>query len=293
VNKAFSAEESDRLDKVLNRVLSQSRNRIQKWIKQGRVRVDDEIITTKSKPVSQGQRINVEVPEEARGEGLIPEDKPINVIGRDEQILAIEKPGGMIVHPTESIQKGTLANRLAFHYPELTSVGESHRAGLVHRLDRGTSGVLLVARTSEAYKSLKKQFRERTVTKRYRAILSGHLEDDSLRIEVPIGYNSRNRMLRRADPTGQYAETRMDRVRAGTEATTVWCTPVTGRTHQLRVHAQYIGHPVVGDRKYGGDVASRLMLHSEYIEVDHPGTGDRISFEAEPGREVQELWENI
>lgn len=295
MNEIYRANEEGRLDKVLNERIPRSRTQIQSWIEQGRVRVDDEIVTRKSKIVRKGQEIDVEAPdlEPDNKEGIVPEDKPLQVLHEDDQIIVLHKPAGIIVHPTESITKGTTANRLVHHYPELASVGSPHRAGLAHRLDRGTSGVLVVARTEKALSSLKKQFKGRTVDKKYRTILSGGLADESLRVEVPIGYNSRNRMLRRADPAGRYAETTFRREAYNDEMTAVWCKPLTGRTHQIRVHAKHISHPVVGDEKYGGPGASRLMLHSEFIEFDHPGTNERTSFRVEPDQEVLSLWNDI
>jgi len=293
MSEVYEAESSDRLDVVLNEVIPQSRSVLQDWIQQGRVRVDDEIVTQKSKRVQGGQTIEVDTPDREETEGIIPEDKPIDVIYEDESLIVLHKPAGLIVHPTESVVKDTLANRLVHHYPELASVGESHRAGLAHRLDRPTSGVLVVARTNEALRGIQKQFKDRTVEKKYRTILTGELDDESLRIEVPIGYNSRNRMLRSADPTGQYAETTFDREAVGQDMSAVWSKPLTGRTHQIRVHAKYVGHPVVGDEKYGGTGASRLMLHSEAIEFIHPKTKEKMTFCVEPEKEVLSLWNDV
>lgn len=294
MTERYVSDRDDRLDKVLNDHVPRSRTQLQEWIEHGRVRVNDDIVTSKSHSVSEGDELELDIPEvRESSEGIVAEAEPLNIIHEDDSILVLNKPAGLIVHPTESIETGTLANRLVHHYPRLASVGPDHRAGLAHRLDRGTSGVLVVAKTNDALRDLQNQFKNRTVDKKYRTILSGELKDESLRIEVPIGYNPNNRVLRKATPTGQYAESTFRRQAVADERTAVWCKPVTGRTHQIRIHAKYIGHPVVGDDKYGGPGAARLMLHSEQIAFEHPETGEQTEFQVKPDEEVLELWNNI
>jgi len=294
MNEIFEANDSDRLDKVLNGFVPRSRSQIQRWIEQGKVRVDDRIVTQKSKKILSGQKLEIEVTiEEQEQSGFEAEQGRLEVLHEDDYLIVVNKPSGLIVHPTESIKKGTLVNRLLHRYPELASVGEKHRAGLAHRLDKGTSGVLLVARTETCLEHLKQQFRRREVQKTYRVVLTGEVADETVRIEVPIGYNPRNRMLRKATPEGRYAESVFEREAVGDQVTAAWCRPKTGRTHQIRIHAKYMGHPVVGDQKYGGDTASRLMLHSESIEFIHPGKEVPVEFTASPPEEVVELWDDI
>lgn len=294
MTKMYEADTSDRLDKVLNDFIARSRSQIQRWIEQGKVRVDGEIVTQKSKKVHTGQEIEIEVMvEEEEESGYRAEKGELEIIYQDEHLIAVNKPSGLIVHPTESIKKGTLVNRLLYRFPQLASVGKEYRAGLAHRLDKGTSGVLLVARTEDCLEHLKQQFRRREVQKTYRVIMSGELADETLRIQVPIGYNPRNRMLRKASPEGRYAESVFDREAAKNQMSAVWCRPKTGRTHQIRVHAKYLGHPVVGDQKYGGDQANRLMLHSESIGFTHPNSEESVQFRANIPEEVEKLWDDI
>lgn len=286
-------QESGRIDAVLSRLLPHSRNQIQQWIAEGRVQRDGEAITDKSLRVEPGQTVRVNVPQSSSDQTLQPEDEPLEVLYEDGDVLAVNKPSGVVVHPTRVHTSGTLVHRLLHHYPECGDVGPEGRAGLVHRLDRGTSGVLLVARNSSALKNLQGQFRRREVKKTYRAILSGVLDDPRVKIEVPVGRHSKNPTLRRAQPTGKYALTRIERAGTSDSMTAAWCYPETGRTHQIRVHCDYIGHPVIGDRKYGGDEGSRLMLHAERIECTHPTTGNPLTVEAPCPGDFLALWNQI
>ncbi|MFB6355397.1 MAG: RluA family pseudouridine synthase [bacterium] len=294
MRKRFKSEVDDRLDKVINRNVPRSRSKIQDWIREGRIRVEDDIVTSKSHPVKSGQQLELDVPEDKlRKSKIKPEPGELDVIHEDSSLLVLNKSAGIVVHPAPGNQTGTLANHLLHHYPDLSSVTDPYRAGLVHRLDRGTSGVILVARSPQAYQHLKQQFQNRTVKKQYRAILTGKLEDESLQIEVPIGKHPTNPSLRKAQSTGRYAETYVEVDTCTDEASTVYCWPKTGRTHQIRVHSLYINHPVVGDEQYGGKQASRMMLHAESIQFDHPETEQEVEFQASLPLEVEETWNDI
>lgn len=289
----LEARREERLDKVLAGSLPYSRTRLQAWIEAGRVRVDEDTVTTKSERVNPGQHVEVDVPPRETREGVVPESGSLEVIHEDEAFLAVEKPSGTLVHPTASERTGTLVNRLLFHYPELSEVGEPHRAGLVHRLDRPTSGVLLVARTESALRTLKDQFRRRRVKKTYRAVLEGDLRDGSVEVQVPLGRHPDNPVLRRADPSGKYARTEIERVGGDGTRTAVYCYPETGRTHQIRIHARYIGHPVLGDAKYGSGGDERLMLHAESLRFEHPRTSEPITVRSPRSGEALPVWEEL
>lgn len=287
----LKARREERLDKVLSGSLPYSRSRLQAWIEAGRVRVDDATVTRKSERVHPGQDVEVTVPPRESREGVVPESGPLEVLHEDEAFLAVEKPPGMLVHPTAHERSGTLVNRLLFHYPELSEVGESHRAGLVHRLDRPTSGVLLVARTESALRTLKDQFRRRRVKKTYRAVLEGDLRDGSVEVQVPLGRHPDNPVLRSADPSGKYAFTEIERVGGSPERTAVYCYPKTGRTHQIRIHARYLGHPVVGDAKYGSGGEERLMLHAEALRFEHPRESRSFTVRSTRAEEALPPWD--
>lgn len=283
-------EQKGRLDKLLSSNLPYSRSLIQKLIKQGSVKVDGETVTDKSQLCSEGQKVKLKISEDEISTEIKPESGPLDIVYQDDQILAVNKPSGMIVHPAVSVKKGTLVNRLLYHYPDLADVGGRRRSGLAHRLDRGTSGIVIIARSDDVLKNIQNQFKQREVKKTYRAVLGGELVDSRLRIEVPIARNSKNPLLRCASPSGKKAQTRIEVAGRGRGLTSVWCYPLTGRTHQIRVHCKYIGHPVLGDKKYGGKKAVRLMLHAEKINFKHPKNDRIITIETEPPREVLDKW---
>lgn len=289
----LKARREERLDVVLAGSLPYSRSRLQAWIEAGRVRVDDVTVTRKSERLRPGQSVEVTVPPRKAREGVVPESGPLEVLYEDETVLAVEKPPGMLVHPTANERSGTLVNRLLFHYPELAEVGESHRGGLVHRLDRPTSGLLLVARTESALRTLKDQFRRRQVKKTYRAVLEGDLRDGSVEVQVPLGRHPDNPVLRSADPSGKYASTEIERAGGSPDRTAVYCYPETGRTHQIRIHARYLGHPVVGDDKYGSGGEERLMLHAEALCFEHPRESRSITVRSARAEEALPPWDEL
>lgn len=285
--------EPGRLDRELARLVDFSRNRVQSLIEDGGVMVDGETVTDKSYSVEPDTTVSYTVPDPRAEKAPGPEEGPLDVLHEDEGLLVLDKPSGIIVHPAPSHRAGTLVNRILHHYPEQANVGEPERAGLVHRLDRGTSGVLLVARSEEVLSALKDQFRARTVTKKYQAVVRGNFDDESVRIEVPIGRDPRNPTLRRADPEGKRAVTVVEKQGDRDGRSALECRPRTGRTHQLRVHLKYLGHPILGDVKYNGPPGERLMLHAKSIEFIHPLTDNSLRVEADTPDEVSQLWNEI
>ena len=219
-----------------------------------------------------------------------PEDLPLSVIYEDEHLVAIDKPADMIVHPGRGQTTGTLVAALQFHFDSLSDVGGTLRPGIVHRLDRDTTGVIVVAKNNQVHHKLSRQFELREVTKRYHAICWGRVELDSDYIETHVGVSRRNREKMRVVPAGgksRHAETFYEVIERFDRTSYLRLSPRTGRTHQLRVHMAHLNHPILAARLYGGARLEgrelpirRQALHARSLEVTHPVTGEAIRFEA-------------
>ncbi|MDT7688973.1 MAG: rRNA synthase [Acidobacteriota bacterium] len=233
---------------------------------------------------------------EAAGEvsnSMTPEPAPLEVVYEDEHIIVVVKPTGLLVHPTLGVKRGTLANALAYHLNRLlfdesnavnipqteTRIPQSFiRPGLVHRLDRDTSGLLVVAKTQAALSRLSQHFSRRLVEKRYVAVVGGTVEADALTIDAPIGRDEAARPAWSVSEDGKSAETRLRVLERGARRTLVELEPVTGRTNQLRIHCAHAGHAIVGDRLYAGDEHARLCLHAARLGFRHPATNEWTEF---------------
>ncbi len=287
-----------RLDRFLaDRLASVSRSKVRRWIDSGCVEVGGQ----PRKPgytLSTGQMIVVNPPP-PEPSTLIPEDLPLQILYEDGSMIVLNKQAGIVVHPGAGNWRGTLANALAYHWKTL-SYGGSLRPGIVHRLDKGTSGVLLVAKNEADHEALAREFRERRVRKVYIALVHGRLHPGSGRIELPIGRDRkcRTRISPRTDRP-RSAVTRYEVVRYFQGFSLVRAVPLTGRTHQIRVHFHYLGHPIVGDTTYTlrglpkpvgptGDF-DRLFLHAKSLEIRHPTSGERMKFEAPFPSALEEL----
>jgi 23S rRNA pseudouridine1911/1915/1917 synthase len=284
------AEAGRRLDRWLaERVPGLSRARLQALIEAGRVRVEG-ASRKASYRVRAGDQVEVEIPPPEPQE-LVPEALPLEIVYEDDAVLVVNKPAGMVVHPGAGQGRGTLAAAVLAHAPTTAGVGGPRRPGIVHRLDKGTSGLLVIAKTTGAYESLTSQLAARTVSRRYLAVVHGLLSRDEGVIDAPIGRHptDRVRMAVRPRGRGKRAVTRyrvLERFRAA------GCTYLdvrleTGRTHQIRVHLASQGHPVVGDETYRGRGAGRLdveiegvALHAAELAFTHPVTGERVTFAA-------------
>jgi 23S rRNA pseudouridine1911/1915/1917 synthase len=205
------------------------------------------------------------------------------VVHEDPHLLVVDKPAGMVVHPGAGNPTGTLVHGLLARYPEIAGVGEAFRPGIVHRLDRDTSGLLVVARTSEAHAALTDALRERAVTRRYRTLVWDHVSEPRGQVDAPIGRSAKDPTRMAVVVGGREARTTYEVVRRYDEpvaVTELVCHLETGRTHQIRVHLQAIGHPVVGDPRYAGArqslPAPRQFLHAEHLAFDHPVTGEHV-----------------
>jgi 23S rRNA pseudouridine1911/1915/1917 synthase len=284
-----SADAGKRLDHYLQeRISDSSRSRLQTWIKDGRVLVNGGSARP-SLLLRSGDRVDVS-PTAPPPLAAAPEDLPIEILYEDAAVIAINKPAGLVVHAGAGAHSGTLVNRLVHHFKSLSSVGGETRPGIVHRLDRGTSGVLLVARNDAAHRALAEQFATRTVQKTYLALVEGQVKPDSARITTPIARDPvrRIRMTARLGQ-GRSAITEY-RVRQRFKGFTHLEIQIgTGRTHQIRAHLSSIGHPVAGDRVYGAKAQRRIFLHAWRVSFESPANGDRVVTEA-PLADELERW---
>ena len=217
-----------------------------------------------------------------------PEDAPIEILYEDAAVIAVNKPAGLVVHAGAGAHSGTLVNRLVYHFASLSQVGGELRPGIVHRLDRGTSGVLLVARTDAAHRALAAQFANRTTEKTYLALVEGRVNADSGRITKPVTRDPshRTRMTARLD-RGRDALTEYRVLKRFEKFTYLEVRIGTGRTHQIRAHFASIRHPVAGDKLYGAREAERIFLHAWRIRFESPATGERVTVEAPLPKDLQ------
>jgi len=269
-----------RLDQFLQDELPQySRSRIQQWIKDGLVRVDGEV-RKPSASLAGGERIEVE-PSDPPPLSATPEDIPLRVLYEDADVVAIDKPAGMVVHAGAGVHSGTLVNAVLHRFQQLSSVGGDERPGIVHRLDKDTSGVILIARNDAAHRNLAEQFSSREVKKVYLALVQGVMKHDQGRIEKPIARDPvrRTRMTAKL-ATGRGALTEWKVLRRFEQYSFLEVRIGTGRTHQIRVHLASIGHPVAGDTLYGAAVQAQLdrfFLHAHSISFRSPTTGEPVN----------------
>jgi 23S rRNA pseudouridine1911/1915/1917 synthase len=284
------AEGGERLDVFVSKASGLSRARVQRLIESGHVRVGDHPQKPRHR-VSPGDHIQLHLPP-ATPLLLTPEAIPLAILYEDDALIVLNKPPGMVVHPGAGWSTGTLVHALLAHCGRLPGIGGVERPGIVHRLDRDTSGVLVVAKTETAHLCLSRQFKARVVKKRYLALVHGEVRQDAGRIEAAIGRreHDRKRMGVRAQG-GREARTVYHVLRRLPEMTVLTLDLETGRTHQIRVHLAHIGHPVIGDQVYGGrrerrraaadEVhADRQMLHAWQLAFRHPTTGAWVEFTA-------------
>ena len=218
-----------------------------------------------------------------------PEPIPLAILHEDADLLVVDKPAGMLVHPTRSVKSGTLANALAYHLNRGSQT--LIRPGLPHRLDRATSGLMVVAKHQRALSVLSRHFHRRLVEKRYLALVHGRVQTDELTISAPVGREEEAWPKWRVTEGGREAESRLRVVERRARATLVELEPVTGRTNQLRIHCAHAGHPIVGDGWYGSGVESRLCLHAARLAFNHPSGGGRVEFASALPAEIASLLE--
>ena len=233
--------------------------------------------------VAAGDVVEFEIPEayttEASAEAI-----PLEVVYEDEDIFVINKPAGMVVHPAPGHHTGTLVHALLGRGGTWSSAGGAARPGIVHRLDKGTSGLIVVARNDVSHRKLAEQLKDRSLSRTYLAIVRGRVKDDAGELEGPIGRHPKERKRMAVVSGGRFARTRYQVVERRAGHTLLRCDLDTGRTHQIRVHLSALGHPVAGDAEYGGGETgvSRPMLHAWKLRLRHPRTGEEMAFEAPP-----------
>lgn len=291
-----AALDGQRVDRAVALISGGTRRQVASWIDQGRVRLDGRVVSRASTRVGLGAKLVVDR-RGLDGPGAPPQADPsveFQMVYADDQVIVVNKPAGLVVHPGAGHPGGTLVNGLLARFPDLAAWTGTDRPGIVHRLDRGTSGLLVVARDFTAGASLTAQLAARTVSRRYQALVAGVVEEDEGTVDAPIGRAARRATVMAVSADGRAARTHFrveDRYRAPSELTRLDCRLETGRTHQIRVHLAAIGYPVVGDDRYGrrgprlarelGLAPGRLWLHAGSLAFDHPRSGQRISFSAE------------
>ncbi|EEK71892.1 Uncharacterized RNA pseudouridine synthase ylyB [Bacillus mycoides] len=287
-------QKSERIDKFVAEINSEwSRSQVQQWIKDAVVTVNGKSVKGNYK-VKGNDEITVTIPEPEELD-IQPEDMNLEVYYEDADVLVVNKPRGMVVHPAPGHTKGTLVNGLMHHCTDLSGINGVMRPGIVHRIDKDTSGLLMVAKNDMAHESLVNQLVEKTVTRRYKAIVHGVIPHDKGIIDAPIGRDKKERQSMTVDENGKNAVTHFQVLERFKDFTLVECRLETGRTHQIRVHMKYIGYPLAGDPKYGPKKTLDMngqALHAGILGFNHPRTGEYIEFEA-PIPEVFEEALNI
>jgi len=301
-------EAGERLDVFLARRLPElTRSRIKKLIEGGRVLLDG--LPPKAGSVLRpGSSITVDVPDPEPCRSL-PESIPLSILHEDADIIVIDKPAGMVVHPAHGHLSGTLVNALLNHCRDLSGIGGVTRPGIVHRLDKGTSGVMVAAKNDTAHQALSDQFREHTIGRVYLAAVKGEMRADKGRIEKPLARHLKDRKRIGVREDGRKAVTDYEVMGRRRGISLVRLSPGTGRTHQIRVHLSSEGHPVLGDAVYSGGISAinlgdpegtalartlrRPALHAWRLEFDHPKTGRRMEFSAPPPEDLSGLFDWI
>ncbi|UII57342.1 RluA family pseudouridine synthase [Cytobacillus spongiae] len=284
-------QKGQRIDKVLSLVNQDwSRTQVQQWIKEEHVLVNGEKVKTNYKcQLNDKIEINIPEPEEL---DVIPEEMDLEIFYEDQDVLVVYKPKGMVVHPAPGHLTGTLVNGLMAHCKDLSGINGVLRPGIVHRIDKDTSGLLMVAKNDMAHESLVNQLVAKTVTRKYRAIVHGIIQHDHGTIDAPIGRDQKDRQSMAVVDNGKNAVTHFQVLEKFNHYSYIECQLETGRTHQIRVHMKYIGYPLVGDPKYGPkktlDIGGQA-LHAGVLGFEHPRTGEYIEFEAPLPAEFADL----
>ncbi len=287
----------ERLDSVLASLLEEvSRSYVQKLIEGGGVFVDGKPALKKNIKLVPGSMINLTIPAAKPCEAE-PQDIPLDVVYEDEDLIVVNKPKGMVVHPAAGNADGTLVNALLFHCGKLSSINGVERPGIVHRIDKDTSGLLVCAKSDAAHRGLSQQLAEHSVTRMYRAVVYYRLREEQGTVEGPIGRDPKNRLRMAVVEGGKPAVTHYRLVESFNGFSMITARLETGRTHQIRVHMAYINHPLLGDTVYGPAKQpfglKSQVLHAEILGFVHPVSGQYLEFSAEPPKEFTEVIEKL
>lgn len=291
----FEENTPQRLDKYLVEKLPDfSRSRLQTLIKEGKVAVNGAEVHKTGFLLEGGERVEIQVPP-PQPSGWVPEEIPLEIVFENENLMVVNKPAGMVVHPAAGHTSGTLVHAALAHSPEMEGIGGEQRPGIVHRLDKNTSGLIVLAKNDKTHRWLVNHFRERTVKKIYLALVDGKPPTPSGRVEAPVGRSSSDRKKMAVVPStrGREAQTEYHTLEAFPEHTLLEVHPITGRTHQIRIHMQFLGCPVAGDTVYGRRhstiAADRHFLHAARLTIQLPGEETTRTFEAPLPDELEQV----
>jgi 23S rRNA pseudouridine1911/1915/1917 synthase len=289
----------ERIDRVVAMLTGLPRSDVAALVDAGGVRLGGAVVATRSRRVAEGDVLEVDVPavDADRPGTLADAAVDVVVVHADNDVIVVDKPPGLVVHPGSGNPDATLVNGLLARFPDLADLGtDPQRPGIVHRLDKGTSGLLVVARTQRSYESLVAQLKRRAVERVYLALVAGTVEAPAGLIDAPIGRGTGDPTRMAVSARGREARTRyevLERFTNPAPLTLVECRLETGRTHQIRVHLAAIGHPVIGDARYSGNRAAvpspRPFLHAHRLSFDHPRTGERVSYASPLPADLEEV----
>ena len=279
VEPAFSGM---RLDAYLREQTPFSRSRIVSLMEEGALLVNGETESKAARKTEEGMRLLLKIPE-TRPVNIVPQDIPLDILYQDADVVIVNKPSGMVVHPAAGNESDTLVNALLYHVHDLSGIGGEIRPGIVHRLDKDTSGLILIAKNDAAHTALSKQFKQRTMEKHYRAVAHGSFAKPEGLIDAPIGRHPVDRKKMAVVANGKPSRTEWHVLEQLHGATYLDVHLLTGRTHQIRVHMLSVGHPLLGDKIYAPNLKTavrvpRLMLHAYSLAFTHPTTGERLTF---------------
>lgn len=287
-------DQTGRIDKVLTILEPEiTRSQLKNLINDGHVTVNGQPVKPKYK-VQAGDKISLVKPEPQSLE-LTPENIPLDIVYEDDDMIVVNKPQGMVVHPAPGHPDHTLVNALLYHSP-LSTINGTFRPGIVHRIDKDTSGLLMVAKNDLAHQSLAEQLRNKTNKREYLALVYGQIKEDEGTIDAPLGRNPQDRKKQAVVKDGRHAVTHFKVVKRYDNFTLVKCILETGRTHQIRVHMKYIGHPLVGDPLYGPRKVigkNGQFLHAALLGFKHPRTGEEMVFEAPLPENFQKMLDKL
>ncbi|MUK89514.1 RluA family pseudouridine synthase [Ornithinibacillus sp. L9] len=289
------SEGKTRIDKLMAMINpDQSRSQVQAWINEDLVTVNDQVVKANYK-CQVGDVVRWTIPE-VKPLAVEAENIPLDIVYEDPDLLVVNKPKGMVVHPSAGHQGGTLVNALLHHCNDLSGINGVERPGIVHRIDKDTSGLLVVAKNDKAHASLAEQLASKDIERKYEAVVHGVIDHDTGMIDAPIGRDPKDRQRMGIVENGKNAVTHFQVLKRFKDFTHIECQLETGRTHQIRVHMRYIGFPLVGDPKYGPrktmDTKGQV-LHAKVLGFTHPTTGEQLRFEAELPTYFQEVLSTI